>query len=130
VLLLLTAIASLLRMCPFPVWLAVGRNARNALVLALFVRSSSSCSLLAASWLQARRGGGQGGSSARASVGPVRRLRRCTYFYVCMYVKIRRHQHTRVHAHTGPHYHYESLYENTVSAGRRVRASTVVLRKF
>ena len=25
--------------------------------------------------------------------------------YVCMYVKIRRHQHTRVHAHTGPRHH-------------------------
>ena len=25
--------------------------------------------------------------------------------YVCMYVKIRRHQHTRVHAHTGPRRH-------------------------
>jgi len=27
------------------------------------------------------------------------------YMYVCMYVKIRRHQHTRVHAHTGPRRH-------------------------
>jgi len=25
--------------------------------------------------------------------------------YVCMYVKIRRHQHTRAHAHTGPRRH-------------------------
>jgi len=25
--------------------------------------------------------------------------------YVCMYVKIRRHQHTRVHAYTGPRRH-------------------------
>jgi len=24
----------------------------------------------------------------------------CQYRYICMYVKIRRHQHTRVHAHT------------------------------
>jgi len=27
------------------------------------------------------------------------------HMYVCMYVKIRRHQHTRVHAHTGPRRH-------------------------
>ena len=31
--------------------------------------------------------------------------RQVLYAYVCMYVKIRRHQHTRVHAHTGPRRH-------------------------
>ena len=30
---------------------------------------------------------------------------RNTHTYVCMYVKIRRYQHTRVHAHTGPRRH-------------------------
>jgi len=31
--------------------------------------------------------------------------RKSGWRYVCMYVKIRRHQHTRVHAHTGPRRH-------------------------
>ena len=31
--------------------------------------------------------------------------------YVCMYVKIRRHQHTRVHAHTGM---YVYMIENSI----------------
>jgi len=67
---------------------------------------------------------------AYARICPQRHFAYWVLLYVCMYVKIRRHQHTRVHAHTGPRRHTRAPachrhHIPRLSAGRHSTQTTI-----